>query len=318
MTSTDSDINNAETGEPSIDPYDMLAWHVDMGADEAINDSPSDWFALAPDFSLAGYGAPTPANSAAPKAGVRAAPVQDQVAKISDDQVQSFLKARESGAEAGSAPKPVTARPVQAASGGTPAEAESAAAAANSLDDLYAALCDFNGGHIKRSSRSTVFRDGTIGAPIMLVGESPGVEEDRQGKPFIGPAGDMLNAMLSAAGLSRDSNCTITNLLPWRLMGKPSPTPDMIAMCLPFLRRHIELAQPKIIVTLGKVSAQALLGSEGAITRFHGRWQDLSINDQTFAAIPTFRPSYLVKSPQNKKAAWQDLLAIKHKLAELT
>lgn len=297
---------NGAFSEMGFDPFDMLKWHIDMGVDEAISDSPVNWFETKPETAASPT---TPQNTTRPQSqlGSGSAPPR----KISDEEVQRFMERDKPSV------KPVSARPVQSANGGSKEEATKAATEAQTLDALYQAIDTFDGGHIKRSARHTVFKDGIEGAPVMVVGESPGYEEDRQGKPFIGQAGQMLDAMLASIGLSRTQNVYITNLMPWRPIGKPTPSPEMVEMCLPFLKRHIELAAPKIVLTFGKISAQALLGLEGSITKFHGRWQDLPLCDQTFAAMPSYHPAYLMKAPHLKKEAWADLLSVEAKLKEM-
>ncbi|WND02005.1 uracil-DNA glycosylase [Temperatibacter marinus] len=302
MTET---VDNLIANE-DIDPFDMLKWHLDMGADEAISDTPVNWFETKPETSI-------PLQS---KGGATSAP-QTAPSKVSDAQVQAFMDNRTSNRPTAS-PRPVAARPVQASTGGTPEQAEALAASCDTIEALLDAVKNFDGGHIKRSARNTVFADGVVGAPIMFIGESPGQEEDRTGKPFLGStAGTLFDKMINAIDLDRQKNCYISNIVPWRPIGKPVASPEMIAMCLPFVKRHIELAKPKIIIALGKIASSHLLGLEGSITRYRGKWQDLSLKDQTFAAMPLYHPAYLMKATHLKKDAWHDLQSIQLKLNEL-
>lgn len=268
----------------NLDPATLLAWHVAMGADEAIDIDPIDRFTTE---------VPAP---------VAARPQQ---------QAQQAQKSTPS-----TGPRPVAAKPVQAVVGAGPEAAARVAAEAKSLDELKAAMEAFDGGLLKRSAKNTVFADGTPGAPIMVIGEAPGADEDRMGKPFVGVSGQLLDKILGAAGFSREENVYITNMVPWRPLGNATPDGATIAMCMPFVKRHIELAEPKIILLVGGVSAKALLGTEDGITRLRGRWKELDIGDQKIAAIPVYHPAYLLRQPALKGHAWRDILSVKRKLSQ--
>lgn len=191
--------------------------------------------------------------------------------------------------------------------------AERAAAGADTLEALRAAIEAFEHCELKRGARNTVFSDGTPGARVMLIGEAPGRDEDREGKPFVGRAGQLLDKMLAAIDMGRqtaDAAVYITNVLPWRPPQNRDPKPDEIAMMKPFLARHIELAKPEILVIAGNWSAQALLGKRG-ITRLRGQWTQA----QGLPALPMFHPDYLLRNPEFKREAWADLLSLKARLA---
>ena len=147
----------------------------------------------------------------------------------------------------------------------------------------------------------------------MLIGEAPGGEEDRQGKPFVGRAGQLLDRMLASIGLDR-TRVYIANTVPWRPPGNRNPTPQEIVSCQPFLHRQIELVAPRIIVTLGAVASQTMLGTSAGITRLRGRWQDVTINAHQAPLMATLHPAYLLRSPQQKRLAWRDLLSIRERL----
>jgi uracil-DNA glycosylase family 4 len=192
------------------------------------------------------------------------------------------------------------------------AEAERAAASAGSLEELRAAMEAFEHCELKRGARTSVFSDGTPGARVMIVGEAPGRDEDREGKPFVGRAGQLLDKMLAAIDMGRSHETApvyITNVLPWRPPQNRDPKPEEIAMMKPFLARHIALAKPEVLVIVGNWSAQALLGKRG-ITRLRGQWTEA----QGLPALPMFHPAYLLRSPAFKREAWADLLALKAKL----
>jgi len=188
------------------------------------------------------------------------------------------------------------------------------AANASTLDELRAAIENFEGCALKATAMRTVFADGNPQARIMFVGEGPGAEEDREGLPFVGRSGKLLDRMIAAIGLDRTS-AYIANIIPWRPPGNRTPTPQESAICLPFIRRQIELADPDILVCLGGPSATTLLELKEGITRTRGRWFEFDTGKRKIKAIALFHPAYLLRSPAHKKLAWQDLLAIKKALS---
>ncbi|WP_108835580.1 uracil-DNA glycosylase family protein [Tateyamaria sp. Alg231-49] len=191
------------------------------------------------------------------------------------------------------------------------AAARAAAAGAQDLEGLRAALEAFPHCELKLGARNLVFSDGAPGARVMIVGEAPGRDEDREGRPFVGRAGQLLDKMLAAIDLNRDSSVYITNVLPWRPPQNRDPKPEEIAMMQPFLQRHIALAAPDVLVVVGNHACQALLGKRG-ITRLRGDWTTA----EGKPAIPMFHPAYLLRNPAAKREAWADLLALKARLAD--
>ncbi|WP_415401919.1 uracil-DNA glycosylase [Tateyamaria sp. SN3-11] len=191
------------------------------------------------------------------------------------------------------------------------AAARAAAEAAQDLDGLRAALGAYEHCELKRGARNLVFSDGVPGARVMIVGEAPGRDEDREGRPFVGRAGQLLDKMLAAIDLSRETSVYITNVLPWRPPQNRDPKPDEIAMMQPFLHRHIALANPDVLVVVGNHSCQALLGKRG-ITRLRGDWTEA----QGKPALPMFHPAYLLRNPAAKREAWADLLSLKARLRD--
>ncbi|MBY5931589.1 uracil-DNA glycosylase [Tateyamaria omphalii] len=183
--------------------------------------------------------------------------------------------------------------------------AQEAAGAAEDLDGLRAALAAYEHCELKKGARNLVFSDGVPGARVMIVGEAPGRDEDMQGKPFVGRAGQLLDKMLAAINMSRDESVYITNVLPWRPPQNRDPKPDEVAMMQPFLHRHIELADPDVLVVVGNHSCQALLGKRG-ITRLRGTWTEA----RGKPALPMFHPAYLLRNPAAKRDAWADLLSL--------
>ena len=208
------------------------------------------------------------------------------------------------------------ARPSQPVPPADIATAEALAQTADTLDSLQTAMQGFDGCALKRSAKNTVFADGNPQSRIMLVGEAPGRDEDREGKPFVGRSGQLLDRMLAAIGLDRE-HVYITNLVPWRPTGNRTPTPDEIALCKPFLQKHIELVNPDLLLLVGGVSAKELLQTSEGITKIRGRWVDVNIGDRARPALPILHPAYLLRNPARKGDAWKDLLSLKSRLAEL-
>ncbi len=196
-----------------------------------------------------------------------------------------------------------------------PSETRTLAAAATTLDELRAVMEAYDGCVLKKRATQLVFADGNPAAEIMLVGEGPGADEDRIGKPFVGRAGQLLDRMLAAIGLDR-TKVFIANMVPWRPPGNRDPTPEELALCTPFLYRQIELVAPKILVTLGNVPTQALFETRAGITRMRGQWRELSINGHPMQAMPTLHPAYLLRQPAAKAQAWRDMLALKHAMQQ--
>jgi DNA polymerase len=196
-----------------------------------------------------------------------------------------------------------------------PGTAAHIAAECKTLDELRRALEAFDGLALKRTARSTVFADGNPEASVMVIGEAPGAEEDRLGLPFVGKSGKLLDRMLASIGLDRDS-AYITNVVPWRPVENRKPTPDEVAVCMPFVSRHIELVDPQLLVLLGGASASALLARHEGINRLRGRWFDYASPGmpRPVPAMATFHPAYLLRTPAAKREAWRDLLQVKKRL----
>jgi DNA polymerase len=191
--------------------------------------------------------------------------------------------------------------------------AREAAKTAATLDDLRALLENFAGCPLRNTATQLVFADGNPQGRVMFVGEAPGYEEDISGKPFVGRSGKLLDLMMEAIGLDR-TTAYIANVVPWRPPGNRTPTPQETAICLPFIRRQIELANPDILVSLGGPSAQTLLSIKEGITRTRGRWFPYDTGTREIRALATFHPAFLLRSPLQKRLAWRDLLAIKKAL----
>ncbi|QQA43228.1 uracil-DNA glycosylase [Pelagovum pacificum] len=255
-----------------------LDWQIELGIDEAIGDETVDRYALEP---------ARPAE-AAPTAAPAAAPGEDQ--------------------RPATPPLPVVEK-VDAI-----ALARQAAAGVADLGALARAMETFDHCQLKAGARSFVFCDGNPDARLMIVGEAPGRDEDRLGRPFVGRAGQLLDRMLAAIGMARDATDAeravyITNVLPWRPPENRKPEKAEIGMFLPFLEAHIALARPELLILMGNTPCEALLGRAG-ITRLRGQWTEVL----GVPALPMFHPAYLLRQPQAKREAWADLLDIQARL----
>ena len=263
----------------------LLRWYVEQGVDETTGEEPIDRFAELPPVAaapaVAPARAPSPLRAPAPPPPLPRAPVPLESPQLVED-------------------------------------ARALAERCNTLAELEAAVRAFEGCALKRTAKNTVFADGTPGAPVMVVGEAPGGDEDRLGKPFVGVSGQLMDRMMAAIGLSRDGGFYITNILFWRPPGNRTPTLAEQGMCLAFTRRHIELARPKVLVLAGGTAVKAVLETAEGITKLRGRWTTYRLGDGTeIPTMPTFHPAYLLRTPASKRQSWQDLLAIYRKLRDL-
>lgn len=273
---------------------DLMRLHVEAGCNEVLAEQPFDHY--------------QPAHQTAPDMP----PHPGETAPLS-----SPTQLHESPQPPLAEKAPVAiARP--AAANGGPGAADSASAlakAANSLDELAEALAAFDGCALKKTAKNTVFSDGVAGAEVMIVGEAPGQDEDRQGKPFVGRSGQLLDKMLAAIGLSRATNVYIANVVAWRPPGNRTPSPDEIALCRPFIARQIELAAPKVLLFVGNSSAKTLLDTDTGITRLRGKWHDYQADGLVIPALPLLHPAYILRRPEAKLDMWVDLCALRQKLA---
>lgn len=196
-------------------------------------------------------------------------------------------------------------------------EAATLAAGADSLDALREAMARFTGSPLRETATNMVFADGVVGAPVMVVGEAPGAEEDRLGRPFVGASGRLLDRMFASIGLAREENLYITNILPYRPPGNRTPTDAELNLFLPFVLRHVALARPRFLVLAGGVAAKGLLRQREGITRLRGRWHQVSLFDgQVIPALPTLHPAYLLRNPLAKRDAWADLLLLRRSMED--
>lgn len=184
---------------------------------------------------------------------------------------------------------------------------------ATSLEDLRQAIGRFEGCALKKTATNLVFSDGNSQAPVMLLGEAPGADEDRLGKPFVGLSGQLLDRMFAAIGWTRAQHLYISNMMYWRPPGNREPSPQEVAACLPFVEKHIALIQPKLLITVGGVATKNLLQKTEGIMKMRGRWHAYSnvYLDQPIPVMAIYHPAYLLRSPGQKRYAWHDLLTLK-------
>lgn len=265
----------------------LLKWYVDQGYDETIGEEAVDRFAIVAQ-------APAPTAAVTPSAPT------------------PFRPAAPSPAAAPRAPVPLESPQLVE-------DARTLAAGCTTIEELEAAIRAFEGCALKRTAKNTVFADGLPSAPVMIVGEAPGADEDRLGKPFVGVSGQLMDRMMEAIGLKRGEGFYITNILFWRPPGNRTPTLAEQAMCLAFTRRHVELVRPKLLVLAGGTAAKAVLDTTEGIMRLRGKWTSVRLDDGTeIPTMPTFHPAYLLRTPASKRQSWLDLLAVDKKLKELT
>ena len=187
--------------------------------------------------------------------------------------------------------------------------------AVDSLDDLKDYMSKFKGCELYKSATNMVFSDGDKSSQVMLIGEAPGHDEDIQGKPFVGRSGKLLNKMLEAIGLSRET-VYIANIVPWRPPNNRRPTEEEINICLPFIRKHIELISPKVLMLLGSTATYALLRNKEGITKIRGKWVNMEFGKLKVPTLPSFHPAFLLRQPAQKKYSWEDLKMLKKKIDE--
>ena len=280
---------------------ELLRWYVESGIDEALEEQPVNRF-KAPE-SIIKKSSPLPVATVL------------QAESVSDATATSPVMTAASATPAASpTPRPPTELVSRDAA---TKSARAAATAADSLETLRDAMAAFEGCPLKKTAKSLVFGDGSADAKLMFIGEAPGAEEDRQGIPFVGPAGQLLDRMLAAISLQR-SDVYITNILPWRPPGNRTPTDSEFAACMPFIERHIELVAPEILIVIGGTSAKTLLGTTQGIMRTRGKWLKYNREDLT-APIPAraiLHPDYLLRSPAQKRETWMDLLEIQQRLTD--
>ena len=284
----------------------LLDWYRAMGADAALGDTPIDWLARGPIAPGTGFAWPAPADKGAQRI--------PRDTRVPEPETAPTIAARPSTQtpkriELEARPRPQT--PLAASEAET--DARRIARAAPTLEALEAALRAFDGCTLKATATKLCFYRGSAHARLMIVGEAPGRDEDLEGKPFVGRAGQLLDKMLAAIGLM-EADVHITNVVYWRPPGNRTPTPQETLACRPFLERQIELVKPEFVVALGGSAAKEVLGLTDGIMRLRGKWKDATFGSVNVQTIATLHPAYLLRTPAAKQLAWLDLLQIQSRL----
>jgi len=273
---------------------ELIAFYLDAGVDALIGEEPIDRMG----DDIAPQRIDVAASAAAGKTARR----------VRSESPPSIASSQ------GEPPRPGLSAAAPASPEAAVMAAREAARNSTTLDELRALLTDFEGCALRATATQLVFADGNPQSRVMFVGEAPGYDEDIVGRPFVGRSGKLLDRMMAVIGLDRTS-CYIANVVPWRPPGNRTPTPQETAICLPFIRRQIELADPDILVCLGGPAMQTLLGVKDGITRSRGRWFSYDTGRREIRALATFHPAFLLRSPLQKRFAWRDFLALKKALA---
>ena len=283
---------------------ELLAFYRDAGVDALLVEEPVDRFADEPGAKASAADARADGNVV--RTGGN--PVDARSDPVPERQPLN-LTAAPPADEAASRALPVPQAPDVAIMA-----ARDAAKSAGSLDELRTLLEAFEGCMLRATATQLVFAAGTPKSRVMFVGEAPGRDEDLSGVPFVGRSGQLLDRMMAAIGLDR-SSAYIANVVPWRPPGNRTPTPQETAICLPFIRRQIELADPDFLVCLGQPATQTLLGTREGISRTRGRWFKFDTGSREIRALPTYHPAFLLRSPLQKRLVWRDFLSLKKALS---
>lgn len=285
---------NIIKAENHMSPQDILSWHIDMGVDEAVSCEAIDHFSIPPKTNLV------------IEKTTETKPSTIELGTIEPTQDQQTRRA------------PRTALTLSAREGSV--LAARMANDAKNIEQLKVIIENFDGCGLVSTAMNTIFADGCVGADVMIVGDHPHGDDDRSGKPFAGEAGELLDKMMAAIGLDRghdsENGFYVSTIIPWRPPGNRKPSLDELTICLPFIKKHIELAKPKVLFLMGHTASSALLGLDSPTKAIRGKWQTLSINKQNIDVLPSYHPSRLLKQPQLKRDSWQDLLEIKRKISD--
>ncbi len=284
----------------------LLAWWREAGVDVALDEAPTDWTADPGHWPGRDFDWPDKTAAQTPPDAGRPTPMP--VPAVPSDRVKPSPRAPIAG------PAPPALRPFTAvAPDAATMTARTAAAKAHSLDELKSLLEAFDGCGLKATAKNLCFYRGSPTARLMVIGEAPGREEDLEGRPFVGRAGQLLDRMLAAIGLG-EADVHITNIVYWRPPGNRTPTPQEAQVCRPFLERQIELVGPDLVLTLGGPATKAILDVADGIMKVRGTWRDAMLGGRARPVMPTLHPAYLLRTPLAKRQAWRDLLAVKARL----
>ncbi|WP_072394944.1 uracil-DNA glycosylase [Hyphomicrobium sp. CS1GBMeth3] len=288
----------------------LLDWYREMGVDTAIADEPVDWLAQGDAAPGAAFRLPSAAADrhadSLPPGGERLRPggtppsqVRESPPLFSPPQGERAVTSRADARPGFSATPPDAAE----------LAARSLAGKAATLEELETALAAFDGCGLKATAKNLCFYRGVPQARLMIIGEAPGREEDLEGKPFVGRAGQLLDKMLAAISL-KEENVHITNVVYWRPPGNRTPTPQEAQVCRPFLERQMQLVDPEVVLLLGGAAAKQVLGTTDGIMRIRGKWRQIEVGGHPVQTMATLHPAYLLRTPAAKRQAWRDLLAV--------
>ena len=258
---------------------ELLRWYRAVGVDEAVADTPQDW-----SHHNGAEAEAVPQRRAPPPAPQRSPDLPP--------------------------PQPVTRATAYVPADPSSMAARDLARTAPDLAALEAALATFDGCPLKKTAKNLCFARGDHQARLMLIGEAPGRDEDLEGAPFVGRAGQLLDKMLAAIGLARD-DAYITNVVYWRPPGNRTPTPQEVQACHPFLQRQIELVAPEILMLLGGAAAKQVLSTDQGIMKLRGKWREYEAGGRAIRTLATLHPAFLLRNPAAKRMAWRDLLTVK-------
>lgn len=299
----------------------LLDWYQEMGVDAALEQSATDWLAhgdLAPGHHVREairervrlHDARAPDRPGAPPAR-KAQDVTSGARQTPAGSASPQPSPAGTGGQAGKPQRSFTPGPPDK----TVADARALAAKVTNLAELRGALETFEGCGLKATAKNTCLFRGVETARLMIIGEAPGRDEDHEGKPFVGRAGQLLDKMLQAIGID-ETTAHITNVVYWRPPGNRTPTPLEAQICRPFLERQIAIVNPEIILLLGASAARNLLDTTDGIMRLRGKWQDVTLAGHSAKVMASLHPAYLLRTPAAKRLSWRDLLAVRQRLDE--
>ncbi|KJF69483.1 uracil-DNA glycosylase [Rhizobium nepotum] len=285
----------------------LLHFHADAGVDWLLEEQPVDRFAE--------FAAARPARPAARQESSAPARQTEGGAPERRSDAPQRQTASRTAPTRGAPPAPAIQQNVAMPDEQAVAAARFAAESARSLSELKTALEGFSGCNLKNSARNTVFTEGDPASAVMVIGPMPDADDDREGMPFAGKSGLLLDRMLAAIGLER-SGIMLGNVVPWRPPGNRPPTQAEMDICRPFIERQIALAEPKHLLLLGNLTARFFFGGTGTIHTLRGQWRDVAAGHLVLPALASLHPQELLNAPASKSLAWQDLLAFRAKMSE--
>lgn len=298
------DTHSHSSEEPLVYSAEaLLIWHLDMGADECIGDEAINQFEVKParpESAAPQQSKTAPAHSSAPANPANSTNPASARAKAAPPPASTIARGNLAKVHATDAGK----------------AASDLAASCQSLADLKTAVMDFQGCGLKRTASSTVFGEGDVSAPLMIIADPPGESEDRSGRPFSGDPGLLFDKMMKAIGMSREADLYCATVIPWRPPGNRLPNNQELSSTLPFILRQIALVQPKAILLMGDSAYKILMQDNKAIQKVRGAWTSLPLDDHSIPVLPTYHPRYLLTHPHLKRDSWIDLQMLQARISE--